>query len=94
MSVCLSLKTCKKKTYVEILSGFTVIMCTAGYWQFETFEKNMIVTPAALPPWFGIPRKYVQQSEILFTGLLIFSRFFLFVLGARVTLSFLKENNL
>lgn len=76
MNVCLSFKTCKKETYVEILSGFTIIVCTAGYWPFETLEKNMIVIPAVLPPWSGIPHKYVQQSESLFMGLLTFSRFF------------------
>lgn len=76
MSVCLSLKTCKKKTYVEILRGFTIIVCTSGYWQFVTFEKNVIVIPAVLPPWSEMQYKYVQQSESLFMGLLTSSRFF------------------
>lgn len=43
MNVCLSLKTCKRKTYIEILSGFTVFVCLASVWVFDVFEKHMIV---------------------------------------------------
>lgn len=64
-----------KRKHVEILSGLIIIVCTVGYWQFETLEKNMIVILAVLLPWSGVPPRYVQQSENLFMGLLLSADF-------------------
>jgi len=61
--MCLNLKTCKRKTYIEVLSGFTIILCSTGYWEFEAFEKYMIAVLRVLPPWSGMPYKDVRQSR-------------------------------